>query len=146
MRMRNTDRPDTSTLRLAGIDTALALTREQLELLAVHSDVLSVPAGERLCRVGEYPRQFFVVVDGYVDVTDRSGSSRVAGPGTWVGGIELVAGVPHHESVVARTDCRLVVTFGPALTLAVRKSRLTALGEPFARLNEEEPIPCTTIS
>ena len=121
MRMRNTHRPDTSSLRLAGIDTAFALTREQLELLAAHSDVLNVSAGDRLCRVGEYPRQFFVVVDGYVDVTDRSGCTRVAGPGTWIGGVELVTGVPHHETVVTRSDCRLVVIFGPALTLAVRQ-------------------------
>ena len=138
---RTQHRPDTSAVRLAGLDAALGLTRDQLELLALHTDVVDVRAGERLCRAGQYPRQFLVVIDGYVDVTGRSGRAQIAGPGTWIGGLELVEGVPHHETVVARSDCRLVVIFGPAFTLAIRTSRRAALGVGTPEESPTRPTP-----
>jgi len=124
MQLRNRNRPDTRALQLIGIDAAL--TRAQLEQLALHTDVVDVPAGEPLSREGRHPRQLLAVVDGYVDVIDAAGCARIAGPGTVIGGIELVDGVPLAETVIARSDCRLVVIFGPALVWAARTTGLDA--------------------
>jgi CRP-like cAMP-binding protein len=128
MRIRNKNRPDTSTLRLIGLDAAV--TRDQLDQLALHTDVVTIGSGEMLCRAGQHPRQFIVVVDGYLDVIDRSQRARVAGPGTRIGGVELLDGKPHDEAIVARSPCRLVVIFAPALLWAVRSTEPKRRGTP----------------
>jgi CRP-like cAMP-binding protein len=112
MRIRNS-RPDTSALRELGLDTVLA--RHELEQLARDADVIDVAAGEPLCRSGAPARQFIGILDGYVDVCDDDGNRRIAGPGTRIGGIEVLEARCHVETVVARSACRLVVIFGPAL-------------------------------
>lgn len=47
-----TNRPDITPLRLVRLDSRL--TRQQLEQLAVHTDVIHVPAGEVVARAGMY--------------------------------------------------------------------------------------------
>ncbi len=128
MYLRNKNRPDTTRLRLIGIDAAV--DRDELEYLALHSDIVDVPAGDVLCRPGQYPRQFFALLDGYVDISDPSGTACISGPGTQIGGTELVSGLVHDETVVARSDCRVLVIFGPALAAAANSSRRAAGESP----------------
>lgn len=111
-RLRRNNRPDTSALRLIGLDALLS--REQLNHLAQHTDIVDVPADTVLARVGTSARQFVAVVDGYVDITDPTGASRTAGPGTHFGATELIEGSPFAVTVVACTAATLVVIFGPA--------------------------------
>jgi CRP-like cAMP-binding protein len=122
------NRPDTTRLRLIGIDAAVG--RDELEYLALHSDIVDVPAGEVLCRPGQYPRQFVTLLDGYVDISDQSGAACISGPGTQIGGPELLNGQPYDEMVVARSDCRVLVVFGPALAAASNSSRRAAGESP----------------
>jgi CRP-like cAMP-binding protein len=126
MRIRNRNRPDTSALRLIGLDAVV--TRDQLDQLALHTDVVTIGSGDMLCRAGQHPRQFIVVVDGYVDVIGRSERTHVAGQGTRIGGVELLDGKPHVETIVARSPCTLVVIFAPALLWAARSTRPTRRG------------------
>jgi CRP-like cAMP-binding protein len=116
MRTRNRNRPDTSALRELGLDAVL--TRRELEYLARDTDAIDVAAGEPLCRSGAPARQFIGIVDGYVDIVDDDGNRRIAGPGARIGGIEVLEGRCHVETAVARSACRLVVIFGPALRRA----------------------------
>jgi CRP-like cAMP-binding protein len=124
MYLRNKNRPDTTPLRRIGIDAAVG--RDELEYLAFHTDIVDVPAGDVLCRAGQYPRQFVAVLDGYVDISGPSGAACISGPGTQIGGPELLSGRPHDEAVVARSDCRVLVIFGPALAAAANSSRRAA--------------------
>jgi CRP-like cAMP-binding protein len=112
MRTRKKNRPDTSALRQLGLDAVLS--RLELEQLARDTDVIDVPAGEQLCRSGAPAREFIGIPDGHVDLVD-DGNRRIAGPGTRVGGREVLDGRCHDETVIARSACRLVVIFGPAL-------------------------------
>lgn len=128
MYLRNKNRPDTTPLRLIGIDAAVG--RDELEYLALHTDIVDVQAGEVLCRPGQYARQFVAVLDGYVDISDPSGSACISGPGTQIGGTELLSGQPHEEAVVARSDCRVLVIFGPALAAAANAARRTVGASP----------------
>jgi CRP-like cAMP-binding protein len=113
MRTRNRNRPDTTVLRQLGLDAVL--TRRELEQLAGDTDAIDVSAGEQLCRSGTPARQFIAILDGYVDVFDDDGNRRIAGPGTRIGGFDVLDGGCHDETVIARSACRLVVIFGPAL-------------------------------
>jgi CRP-like cAMP-binding protein len=147
VQLRNRNRPDISALRLIGIDAGL--TRAQLEQLALHTDVVDVPAGEPLSRAGRQPRQLLAVVDGYVDVIDATGCGRIAGPGTVIGGIELVDGVPLAETVCARSDCRLVVIFGPAVVWAARATGFDANPSPIVawlRAGLTSPTPLVALA
>jgi CRP-like cAMP-binding protein len=128
MYLRKKNRPDTTRLRLIGIDAAVG--RDELEYLALHSDIVDVPAGEVLCLPGQHPRQFVAVLDGYVDISDPSGAASISGPGTQFGGTEVLRGQPYDETVVARSDCRVLVIFGPVLAAAAHTSRRAAGESP----------------
>lgn len=113
---RATNRPDTRALRHIGLDAVM--DRDQLEELALHTDVITVDRGAVLARAGGFARQFIAVIDGVVDVTDGSGHTYVAGPGTHIGGAELLNRRPHGATFVTRSDCHLVVIVGQAMTSA----------------------------
>jgi CRP/FNR family transcriptional regulator, cyclic AMP receptor protein len=86
------------------------LSRKELVQLARMSDDVEVPAGRVLCREGDIGREFFVLVDGKVDVA-RKGSRRVAalGAGDFVGEISLLEQTRRTATVTARTPLRLFV-------------------------------------
>jgi CRP-like cAMP-binding protein len=124
MGFRKKCRPDTAPLRLIGLDSRFS--DEQLEVLALDTDMLRVPAGDVLARVGEVARQFIAVVDGYVEITDQSGHSSVAGSSTQIGATELVTGQQHTATVTTRSEATLVVIFGPAFRSAMTLSALAS--------------------
>jgi CRP/FNR family transcriptional regulator, cyclic AMP receptor protein len=73
------------------------------------SEDLEIPAGRALCTEGEIGHEFFVIVDGKVEVT-RSGK-RVAtrGGGEFVGEIALLEQTPRTATVTAKTPLRVFV-------------------------------------
>ena len=109
MRRRNTNQAVCKT----GLDALL--DRRRLDELARHTDALTVPSGTVLARAGRFPRQFVIVMDGSVDVTDGSGHTHVAGPGIHIGGPELLHRQPHAATCIARSECLIVVIHGRAL-------------------------------
>jgi CRP-like cAMP-binding protein len=129
-------RPDTRALELIGLDAVL--DRDELDQLARHTDVFGVPADTILARAGAYPRQFIAVLDGYVETTDSDDGVRVGGPGSRIGGDELLDGALHDVTIRTRTACQLVVIFGPALsTVIAMAARRGDLSKIAARLRAE---------
>jgi hypothetical protein len=57
------------------------------------------------------------------DVFDDHGNRPIAGPGTRIGGLEVLDGHCNDRTVVARSACRLVVIFGPALRATLTDDR-----------------------
>jgi CRP-like cAMP-binding protein len=133
------DRPDLRALELIGLD--VVLDRDELHQLARHTDVFGVPADTILARAGDFPRQFVAVLDGYVEAADSATGVRVGGPGSRIGGDELLEGTVHDVTVRTRTACELVVIFGPALSAVIAMgARRGDLPEIAARLRaESEP-------
>ena len=85
------------------------LSRGELEELAKVTEDLEVEAGKVLCREGETAREFFVILEGDVDV-DRDGERvRTLGPGDFFGEIALVEHVRRTATVTARTPLRFFV-------------------------------------
>jgi CRP-like cAMP-binding protein len=85
------------------------LSGKELEELAHTSEDLEVPAGTVLARQGETGREFFVVLEGEVDVTRDGQSVNPQGGVDFFGELALVADMPRTATLTARTPLRFFV-------------------------------------
>jgi CRP-like cAMP-binding protein len=114
------------------------LSKRELTQLASVTDDLAVEPGTVLCREGGLGQEFFVLVDGEVEVTQ--GGKRIAsrGSGEFFGEVALLATVKRTATVTAKTpvrcfvmlrgDFRRVLEENPPLQAKV----LDAMGERLA--------------
>ena len=95
--------------RLEEVNLLEGCTRRQLKAIAKISEIIEVPAGTVLARMGQPGEAFFVILDGHarVEVSPRK-RSRL-GPGQYFGEMSLLDGGPRSASVVAETPLRLLV-------------------------------------
>ena len=118
------------------------LSKKELNALARVTDDLAVEPGTVLCREGGLGQEFFVLVDGEVEVT--RGGRRLAsrGSGEFFGEVALLATVKRTATVTAvtpvrcfvmlRGDFRRVLEENPTLQAKV----LDALGERLATVGD----------
>ena len=85
------------------------LSRKELVQLARLSDDVEVPAGRVLCKEGDRGREFFVLVEGEVDVARNGRKVAALGPGDFVGEISLLEQTPRTATVIAKTPLRFFV-------------------------------------
>jgi CRP-like cAMP-binding protein len=85
------------------------LSRKELVQLARLSDDVEVPAGRVLCKEGDRGREFFVLVEGEVDVARNGRRVAALGPGEFVGEISLLEQTPRTATVTAKTPLRFFV-------------------------------------
>ena len=85
------------------------LSRKELTELARVTDDLALEPGTVLCREGKIGREFFVLVDGSVDVIQ--GGKRIAtlGGGDFIGEIALLTDTRRTATVKATTPLRCFV-------------------------------------
>jgi CRP/FNR family transcriptional regulator, cyclic AMP receptor protein len=88
---------------LAAVPLFEALSKKQLRRISSLMTRLDEPAGKVLTREGQQGYEFFIVLDGEVEV--RQGDRLVAtrGPGEYVGEIALLDKRPRTATVVATT-------------------------------------------
>ena len=85
------------------------LSRKELTQLARVSEDMEIPAGRALCKEGEIGHEFFVLVDGKVDVTRNGRKVAMRGGGEFVGEIALIEQTPRTATVTAKTPLRVFV-------------------------------------
>jgi CRP/FNR family cyclic AMP-dependent transcriptional regulator len=85
------------------------LSRKELVELARVTEDLEVASGKVLCKQGELGQEFFVIVDGKVDVTRNGKRVATRGSGEFVGEIALLEETPRMATVTAKTPLRLFV-------------------------------------
>jgi CRP/FNR family transcriptional regulator, cyclic AMP receptor protein len=85
------------------------LSRKDLTKLARVSEGMEVEPGKVLTKEGETGREFFVIVDGKVDVTRKGRRLSTRGAGDFIGEIALLEDIPRTATVKAKTPLRFFV-------------------------------------
>ena len=100
---------DTKVQALKSAPLFEGLSRAELVQLAKVSEDVEVPAGTVLCREGEAGREFFVIVDGQVEITRKGKRVAARGSGDFFGEIALLEETPRMATVTAKTPLRFFV-------------------------------------
>ena len=85
------------------------LSRKELVQLARLADDVEAPAGTVLCKEGDRGREFFVLMEGQVDVARKGRRVATLGAGDFVGEISLLEPTPRTATVTAKTPLRFFV-------------------------------------
>jgi CRP/FNR family transcriptional regulator, cyclic AMP receptor protein len=85
------------------------LSKKELTELSRHSEDLEVPAGHVLTREGDTGQEFFVLVEGRVEVKAKGKSLGDRGDGDFIGEIALLEDTKRTATVTATTPLRLFV-------------------------------------
>lgn len=110
-------------------------SQKELGRIATIADEIALPEGTTLIEEGRQGREFFVLIDGTVEV--RRGDSKVAemGGGSFFGEIALLTEAPRNATVTATSSTRVLVITGQAFqrvlneTTTIRPKVLAALAE-----------------
>jgi CRP-like cAMP-binding protein len=85
-------------------------SKRELGQIALIADEIDFPAGKTLIKQGETGRQFFVLIEGEVDVTkDGQKLPPSRGGSEFYGEISLVSGAPTTATVTTVTPTRALV-------------------------------------
>ena len=131
---------DTKVDALAKAPLFAALSRQELGELAKATEDLEVGEGKTLTREGDLGREFFVIVDGDVSVTQDGNEIRRLGPGDFFGEIALIydnarrtatvtAASPLRFFVLTRQSFRSLLEHQPEIeekVMAALEERLAA--------------------
>jgi CRP-like cAMP-binding protein len=85
------------------------LSKKELTELARQSEDLEVSVGHVLTKEGDTGQEFFVLVEGTVDVTVKGKSLGERGAGEFLGEIALLEDTKRTATVTAKTPLRLFV-------------------------------------
>jgi CRP-like cAMP-binding protein len=85
------------------------LSKKDLTELARFTEDMEVEAGKVLCKEGELGYEFFVIVDGKVDVTRKGKHLGTRGAGDFIGEIALIENIHRTATVTAKTPLRFFV-------------------------------------
>jgi CRP/FNR family transcriptional regulator, cyclic AMP receptor protein len=102
-------RQDTKVEALKSAPLFQDLSRKELVELARVSEDLEVSPGKVLCKDGEIGHEFFVLVEGEVEVTRNGKRVATRGGGEFFGEIALLEQIPRTATVTAKTPLRFFV-------------------------------------
>jgi CRP/FNR family cyclic AMP-dependent transcriptional regulator len=100
---------DTKVQALKRVPLFEDLSRKELTELAKVSDDLEVEPGRALTKEGETGQEFFVIVEGKIEVTSKGKRVALRGGGDFVGEIALLEDTPRTATVTTKTPVRLFV-------------------------------------
>ena len=110
-------------------------SQKELGRIATIADELSLPAGTKLIEEGRKGREFFVLIDGTVDVLRGGRKVAEMHGGSFFGEIALLTDAPRTATVTATSPARVLVITGQAFqrvlneTTTIRPKVLAALAE-----------------
>jgi CRP-like cAMP-binding protein len=111
-------RPDVTVL--AEVPPFDRYARTSLAPLIPHADRLRVADGTVVVREGRRARQLVIVVAGALLATRGGRPVGALGPGTWIGGEELLTDRTYDCTLVAAEDLEVLVLNGPAYRWAIQ--------------------------
>ena len=105
-------RADTRIELLRGLPLFELCSKRDLRRIAAIAVERELDAGAELIREGEPAGEFFVVVEGEVDVRRRGRRVARLGEGSFVGEIALLSRSPRTATVIASTPLRVLAISG----------------------------------
>lgn len=100
---------DVKVERLRQASLFEGLSKKELREIARVTDDLQLDAGRVLCREGTIGREFFVLVDGEVEVTRGGTLVAMRAGGDFFGEIALITDTKRTATVTAKTPLRCFV-------------------------------------
>jgi CRP/FNR family cyclic AMP-dependent transcriptional regulator len=100
---------DTKVEALRSASLFAGLSRKELTELAKVTEDVDLDTGKVLCKEGQTGQEFFVIMQGEVEITRRGKKLATRGSGEFFGEIALVEDVPRTATVTARTPLRFFV-------------------------------------
>ncbi len=91
-------------------------SRKELDEIAGVADELQLADGRELTREGARGREFFVVIDGELEVRRRTRKVATLGGGDFVGEMALITGRPRNATVTTKGIVRALVITDRAFT------------------------------
>jgi CRP/FNR family transcriptional regulator, cyclic AMP receptor protein len=85
------------------------LSRKELVQLARVSEDMEIPPGKVLLKEGDIGQEFFVLVEGEVEVKRKGRSLGTRRDGDFLGEIALLEQIPRTATVTAKTPLRVFV-------------------------------------
>jgi len=108
--------------RLEEVGLLGGCSRRQLRAIAKISEIIEVPAGTVLARMGQPGDEFFVILDGHAHVEVSPRKRLRLGPGQYFGEMSLLDGGPRSATVIADTPLRLLVIKRRDFTTLLREA------------------------
>lgn len=96
-------------LALQNVPLFRSCSKQEVRRIARLSDEARVPAGKMIIREGTAGHEFFLLLDGEVQVTRAGAEVAVLGPGAFFGELALLVRAPRDASVTTLTPCALLV-------------------------------------
>lgn len=97
------------------------LSSGDLATIADAAEERVVPEGQVLTKQGAEGDEFFLIVDGEVEIRQNGREIRKLGPGDYLGEIALVFGGKRTATAVATMPSTLVVLAAPAFTAMLKE-------------------------
>ena len=91
-------------------------SKKELQQIASIADEIDFPEGKRLITEGERGREFFILVDGTVEVRRSGRKLNVLGPGSFVGEVALLSQIPRTATVTTTSAVNVLVITDQAFT------------------------------
>jgi CRP/FNR family transcriptional regulator, cyclic AMP receptor protein len=85
------------------------LSQKELEELAQRSEDMELESGTVLCREGEIGHEFFVIIEGEVEIERQGKSLGTRGAGDFIGEIALLEEIERTATVTAKSPLRVFV-------------------------------------
>jgi CRP/FNR family transcriptional regulator, cyclic AMP receptor protein len=102
-------------------------SKAELGALALIADELDLREGTELTREGRAGREFFVLIEGTVSVTQKGKRIGDLGAGDWLGEIALMTDTPRTATATATSPLRVLVLTDRGFRQAVKGMPTIAL-------------------
>jgi CRP/FNR family transcriptional regulator, cyclic AMP receptor protein len=97
-------------------------SKKELGEISMLADELSLPEGTKLIEEGRQGHEFFLLVEGEVDVRSKSGKVSVMRDGAFFGEMALVSQRPRNATVTATCPVRVLVVHESGFRRLLRDS------------------------
>jgi CRP/FNR family cyclic AMP-dependent transcriptional regulator len=99
-----------SDAAIASVPLFAGLSRKKLRIASQLSTAMKVPAGTVLAHEGKPATEFFVLLEGQIEVLQGDQVIATRGPGTHAGATALLAELPRTTTLVAKTELSTLVS------------------------------------